>query len=219
MSLLLVLALSSAELPSRQAAPAGRVFSAFDFGAAGTGMGNDTAAIQRTLDAAAAAGGGVAWLPQNGTFLIGGGLNAIGHSYDGVTLRVDGAVTVPPPPEAKWSTPAECGLSTNRPGSGGIPRSLCSVLLVVNVDRFAFTGSGSVSGFNFSEHKLPRPAGSGSFTFTNVTNLLVENLHLSHFYGMMNIHFSQHILVRNLTMFNRNNPEETGDIEIGVSSL
>ena len=132
-------------------------FSAFDFGAAGTGKGNDTAAIQRTLDAAAAAGGGVAWLPANGTFLIGGGLNAIGHSYDGVTLRIDGAVTVPGPPQAAWSSRAECGMSTNVSGSGGIPRSLCSVLLVINVDRFTFTGMGSVTGFLFDEHKTPIP--------------------------------------------------------------
>ena len=166
-----------------EAEPA-QVFSAFDFGAAGTGKGNDTAAIQRTLDAAAKVGG-EAWLPSNGTFLIGGGINAIGHGYDGVTLRIDGAVTVPGPPEAKWSTPAECGLATDRPGSGGIPRSLCSVLLVINVDRFTFTGFGSVSGFLFSEHTPPQPAGGNSFVFTNVTNPVVENLHLSHFDGLV----------------------------------
>jgi hypothetical protein len=189
-------------------------FSAFDFGAAGTGKRNDTAAIQRTLDAAAAAGGGVAWLPLNGTFLIGGGLNAIGHAYDGVTLRVDGAVTVPGPPQAAWSTRAECGMSTNRQGSGGIQRSLCSVLVVINVDRFTFTGYGSVTGFLFDEHKAPFPAGGGGFRFVNVTNALVENLRLSHFSGMMWVHFSQHVMVRNVTLFNRNSPEETGDIEI-----
>ena len=186
-----------------------KVFSAFDFGAAGTGKGNDTAAIQRTLDAAAAAGGGVAWLPSNGTFLIGGGLSAIGHSYDGVTLRVDGAVTVPGPPQAAWSTRAECGMSTNRRGSGGIPRSLCSVLVVINVDGFTFTGFGSFTGFLFDEHKVPVPAGGGGFWFVNVSNALVENLRLSHFSGMMWVHFSQHVMVRNVTLFNRNNPEET----------
>lgn len=207
--ILLVPALAVAE----SAAAAG-IFSAFEFGALGTGTGNDTAAIQSTLDAAAASGGGVAWLPANGTFRIGGGLNAIGHAYDGVTLRVDGAVTVPGPPQAAWSSHTECGMSTNRRGSGGIPRSLCSVLLVINVDRFTFTGYGSVTGFLFDEHKTPIPADGGGFRFVNVTNLLVENLHLSHFSGMMWVHFSQHVMVRNVTLFNRNTPEETGDIEI-----
>lgn len=74
-----------------------QVFSVYDYGARGDGKHNDTAAIQATIDAAGAAGGGVAYLPPNGTYLTGGGLNVIGHVYDGVTLRVDGAVTIPGP--------------------------------------------------------------------------------------------------------------------------
>ena len=50
---------------------------------------------------------------------------------------------------------------------------------------------------------------------TNCTDVLVENLRLSHFPGMMFIHNSQNVMVRNMTMINRNNPEETGDIEFG----
>ena len=42
----------------------------------------------QALDAAAAAGGGVAWLPSNGTYLMGGGVHLLGHSYDHVTLKV-----------------------------------------------------------------------------------------------------------------------------------
>ena len=192
------------------------VFSAFAYGAVGDGKANDTAAIQRTIDAAGGGQRGVAQLPGNGTFLLGGGLNLIGHGYDGVTLQIDGAVTVPgPAAKPGWPTPAQCGLSTNRPGANLIPRSLCSVLLVINVDRFTFTGSGTVTGFLFDEHSGPQPAGGGGFVFTNVTNPIVENLRLSHFDGMMYIHFSQNITVRNVSMFNRNTPEETGDIEIG----
>ena len=125
-------------------------------------------------------------------------------------------MTVPgPDTQPGWPSPAQCGLSTHLPGAGGIPRSLCSVLLVINVDGFTLQGDGSLTGFLFDEHQGPQPAGGGGFVFTNVTNLIVEDLRLSHFDGMMYIHFSQNITVRNVTMFNRNTPEETGDIEIG----
>jgi len=89
---------------------------------AGDGKSNDTAAIQRTIDAAAAAGGGggVAHLPDNGTYLTGGGLHVLGHAYDGVTLRVDGAVTIPgQTAKPAWSTPEQCGSAEHVKGSGG----------------------------------------------------------------------------------------------------
>ena len=49
------------------------IHNVFSFGAIGDGKANDTAAIQRAIDAAGKTGGGVAWLPPNGTFLLGGG--------------------------------------------------------------------------------------------------------------------------------------------------
>ena len=116
MATCLVLAVvSAAVLPQAE-----QVFSVYDFGARGDGKHNDTAAIQATLNAAAAAGGGVAHLPSNGTYLTGGGLNVIGHVYDGVTLRVDGAVTIPgPTAKPAWPTPDECGTSEHVKGGGG----------------------------------------------------------------------------------------------------
>ena len=240
------------------------------FGARGDGKHNDTAAIQAAMNAAATAGGGVAHLPSNGTYMLGGGLNALGHAYDGVNLRVDGAVTIPgPTAKPGWPTPEQCGTAEHIKGSGGtaptcralhpttlpcrcshrlssarvcavpivvchthpllvhkvanlhtswrpgIPRSLCSVLLVMNVDRFALTGSGSFTGFLFDEHTGPQPAGGNSFHWVNVTNVLVEGVRIAHFDGSMWIHFSQNITVRNVTLFNRNTPEETGNIEVG----
>ena len=199
---------------------AGTVFSVFDFGAHGDGTHNDTAAIQATINAAAASGGGVAHLPENGTYLTGGGLNVLGHQYDGVTLRVDGRVTIPgPTAQPPWSTPEQCGTAEHVKGSGGmfmcdetnvrtrasrwprcslppflppsflivhprnvsawqsvyprtpsgvdpgphagIPRSLCSVLLVMNVDMFTLSGHGSFTGFLFDEH-------SGTSSFRNI---------------------------------------------------
>jgi len=89
------------------------------------------------------------------------------------------------------------------------------VLLVINVDGFTLQGSGSFTGFLFDEHQGPQPAGGNSFNMANVTNVLVEGVTISHFEGSMWIHFSQHIMVRNVTLFNRNLPEETGNIEVG----
>ena len=123
LSLLLAVLLApstSAAVPA--AAPhAEAVFSVYDYGARGDGEHNDTAAIQATINAAAASGaGGVAHLPENGTYLTGGGLNVIGHQYDGVTLRVDGRVTIPgPTAKPPWSTREQCGTAEHVKGSGG----------------------------------------------------------------------------------------------------
>ena len=200
-------------------AAAPQVFNVWSFGAAGDGKFNDTAAIQRTIDAAGAAGrGSVAWLPPNGTYLMGGALTLFGHKYDGVTLQVDGAVTIPTP---AWSTEPPLINSSDGVRGLGFPGVADNVLTAINVDGFRFRGHGSFTGYLFDEHKcaptktVPKPCPPGGFSMTNCTDLVVENLRLSHFPGMMFIHNSQDVLVRNMTMINRNNPEETGDIEFG----
>ena len=85
----------------------------------------------------------------------------------------------------------------------------------MNVDRFTLQGSGSFTGFLFDEHSGPQPAGGNSFHWVNVSNVLVEGVRIAHFDGSMWIHFAQNITVRNVTLFNRNTPEETGNIEVG----
>lgn len=65
-----------------------KVYSVYQFGAVGDGKSNDTAAIQRTIDAAGGGNRGVVLLPSNGSYLLGGGLHLLGHGYDGVTLQV-----------------------------------------------------------------------------------------------------------------------------------
>ena len=121
----------------------------------------------------------------------------MGHSYDGVTFQIDGNMTIPEP--YAWSTPEECGLvnTTSNPlTNSGFIQSLCSILTVINVDRFTFRGSGGVNGFLFDEHKQPQPP--AGFFMINSTNILVEDLFLNHIPGMMFIWNSQHVMVRKM---------------------
>ena len=105
-------------------------------------------AVQAALDAAAKAGGGVAWLPANGTFMFGAGVAAFGHGYDGVTLRIDGAVTVPKPsPRAAGVWPA-CAPGWGGGTNGTLP--VCYMVEAYNVDGFTLTsgaGPAILSGF------------------------------------------------------------------------
>jgi hypothetical protein len=112
------------------------VHSAFAFGAVGDGRANDTAAIQRTIDAAGASGrGSIALLPANGTFLLGGGIHLLGHAYDGVSLTVDGKVTIPTP---AWSTPAQAGKVND---SAGVSHRSVTRPLLTSCIRSAHSGS------------------------------------------------------------------------------
>ena len=49
------------------------IFNVQNFGAKGDGITDDTAAIQRAIDAAAAAGGGQVYVPT-GTYIVSGGV-------------------------------------------------------------------------------------------------------------------------------------------------
>lgn len=191
------------------------IFNVFAFGARGDGLHNDTKAVQAALSAAAKAGGGVAWLPANGTYLFGGGVYAFGHSFDGVTLRLDGRVTVPKPtPNAAGVWP-QCA-----PGWGGAVNGtfpVCYLIEVYNVDGFTLTsraGPASLSGFLYDEHKNPRPP-AGMYAL-NCTNFLWENVGFRHVSGAVFIHNTQHVMIRNMSINNRGMPiEENGDLEVG----
>lgn len=188
----------------------GGIFSALDFGAKADGRTNDTAAIQRAIDAAAGAGGGVAWLPPSKIYALGGGLHLLGHEYDGVSLRVDGDVVIP---TLAWPTLKQCGLANASSGAAGIPQPLCSVLTVINVYRFKLWGHGSISGFLFDEHKEPR-APAGVFVI-NCTEVVIRDLRLNHLLGSIWLWNSQNALIENVSLVNRNEPEEAGNLEIG----
>lgn len=138
----------------RPAAAADQVFSVFSFGARGDGRHNDTAAVQAAMNAAAKAGGGVAWLPANGTYLFGGGVYAYGHSFDGVTLQIDGTVTVPmPAPNKAAGVWPQCA-----PGWGGSPNGTlpaCYMIMLYNVAGFTLTSSAGpalMTGFLCDPH-------------------------------------------------------------------
>ncbi len=83
-----VLAAFLAAVPCRSVAAQERAFSVRDFGAAGDGGRLDTSAIQKAVDAAAAAGGGVVRFPPgaylSGTIVL----------KSGVTLRVEKDATI-----------------------------------------------------------------------------------------------------------------------------
>ena len=66
MSVIVVVAVVVVSLATNAAA----VFNVRDFGAKGDGITKDTAAVQKSIDAASAAGGGEVFLP-NGTYLCG----------------------------------------------------------------------------------------------------------------------------------------------------
>ena len=84
--------------------------------------------------------------------------------------------------------------------AGGIDVSLCSILTVVNVDRFIMHGKGSFWGYLFDEHKCaptktePKPCPPNGFYIVNCSNVMVAGLYFTHLPGMMFIHNSQHVV-------------------------
>ena len=213
------LSVAAASAPSTSTGGAGRparVFSAFSFGAVGDGVHNDTTAVQATLDAAAHAGAGsVAWLPQNGTFLFGAGVAAFGHKYDGVTLQLDGRVTVPQPAAGASSVWPACAGGWGGGVNGTLP--VCYMIEAYNVDGFSLTskaGPAILSGFLYDEHKSPRPP--AGMNILNCTNFLWENVRFQHVSGAVFVHNSQNVMIRNMSINNRGVPiEENGDLEVG----
>jgi hypothetical protein len=200
-------ALLAGALQSPLAARDSRVFNVLDFGAAGDGVTLDTAAIQRAVDAAAAAGGGAEVLaPRGRRFLIG-------------TLVLRGGLD--------FHLDGELLLSTNRGDYAGD-----GALTARNARDLSLTGSGRISGRSLSFMSAYDPAGEWwlfqewrpkMFVLTGCTNLVVRGLTFGDapFWGL-HLLGCRHVLVDGLTVQNRLDvpncdgidPDHCQDVEI-----
>lgn len=193
------------------------VFNVYHYGAVGDGSSNDTAAIQRAVDAAAAVRG-TAWLPANGTYMLGAGLKFRGHQYDGITLQVDGPFTLID--DKLWP---HCPISHCPSGARKCGESCGALIEVINVDGFTLMSKaeGGLIGTNYSNKNTPvphhaAPRRPNAMTVDNSTNILIENFFMTHQNGVAFFHNVQNVTIRNVTIKNRCSPvEEAGDLEIG----
>ena len=182
-----------------------KTFNVLDFGAVGDGVALDTAAIQRTIDAAAGVGGRVL-IPRRHTFLV-------------ATLALKGGID--------FHLEGELLISTNQLDYAGD-----GVITASNAPDLKITGSGKILGrsLSFMTHydapdewwlfKEWRPK---MFVLTGCTNLLVRDLTFGDapFWGL-HLLGCVHVLVDNVTVDNRldvpNNdgidPDHCRDVEI-----
>lgn len=134
-----------------------RDFNVRDFGAIGDGAAKDTAAIQRAIDAAAAAGGGVVRLPA-GTWLSGSLF-----LKSGVSLVLErGAILLASPDRADWNTPDFAPQNwTNAAESA----SGAHLIVAVGQTNVAVRGEGRIDGncaaFLVDGDGRPWPGGQG----------------------------------------------------------
>ncbi len=125
------------------------VFSVRDFGAVGNGVAKDTAAVQRAIDAANAAGGGEVLLPQ-GTYLCGSLFLKSGvdfHLAEGATLKGS-------PDPADYNAVDVCPQNSGRLGSGD-NMSGGHLILCIEQARVTLRGPGKIDGNVGAFLKMP----------------------------------------------------------------
>ena len=178
---LLLFALALSIQPS-----AAKTFNVLDFGAHGDGATLDTAAIQRTIDAAAA-GGGKVLIPSRRTFLV-STLNLKG----GIDFHLDGTLLI----------------STNQADYSGD-----GVIMASNAPDLTISGGGKILGQSLAymtsyettnEWWLFKEWRPKMFVLTGCTNLVVRDITFADapFWGLHMLG-CENVLVDNLTVNNR----------------
>jgi polygalacturonase len=163
-----------------------RDFNVLDFGAVGDGATLDTAAIQRTIDAATANSGRVV-IPRGRKFLI-----ATLVLKSGIDFHLSGELLI----------------STNQADYAGD-----GVITALNADHLQITGSGKISGQSLSfmtgydaagEWWLFKPWRPKMFMLIGCTNLTVRDITFADapFWGL-HLLGCDHVLVENVTVANR----------------
>jgi polygalacturonase len=184
---------------------AAKDFNVLDFGAAGDGVTLDTAAIQRTIDAAAGSGGRVV-IPRGRTFLI-------------ATLVLKG--------DMDFHLDGELLISTNQ-----TDYATDGVITALNAANLRITGSGKISGRSLSfmtgydavgEWWLFKEWRPKMFLLTGCTNLIVRDITFGDapFWGLHMLGCHQ-VLVENVKVANRLDvpncdgidPDHCQDVEI-----
>lgn len=161
-------------------------FNVLDFGAVGDGVALDTAAIQKTIDAATAEGGRVV-VPRRHKFVI-----ATLVLKSGIDFHLDGELLI----------------STNQ-----ADYVTDGVITALNADHLQITGAGKISGRSLSfmtnydpvgEWWLFKPWRPKMFVLTGCTNLVVRDITFGDapFWGM-HLLGCNHVLVKNVTVANR----------------
>lgn len=163
-----------------------------DFGAVADGTTLNTPAIQKAIDACAAAGGGTVWLPA-GTWLSG-------------TLRLKSHVTLHLEPGCTLlGSPNLADYPPKTPAIESRVNLYCSRSLVYaeNVDDVAIEGSGTLDGNGMAFHRKPYLERPFLLRVINCRDVRVENVRMQNS-GCWNQHFlaCQRVLVRGVRIWN-----------------
>lgn len=160
-----------------------------DFGAKGDGVTQDTAAIQKALDACAAAGGGTVSLPE-GVYLSGSlviGANTTLHLDNRADLVGSPDIADYPLVQIRWE--------------GEFTQGHRALLSAVNAANVSITGFGTILGPPLTVSRLRTPRGPALIELTGCTNALLDGF-TTQYQQLWSLHFlfCQNLTARDLTI-------------------